>query len=98
MAHIGKDYFQSLFKANQRVSMADIVRMALFFPRFVGKDENIFLIEEVTEEELKEVLHNFQKDEIPGPNGWTIEFLIGLYQLIGADILLVLEKFLFSAH
>jgi hypothetical protein len=87
MGRIGKEYFQSLFKVDQRVSMVDIVRMDLFFPRFVGEDENKSLIEEVTEEELKEVLHNFQKDKIPGPDGWTIEFFIGLYELIGSDIL-----------
>jgi hypothetical protein len=98
MACIGKEYFQSLFKVDQRVSMVDIVRMALFFPRFVGEDENISLIEEVTEEELKEVLHSFQKDKSPGPDGWTIEFFIGLYELIGADILRVVEESRTEGH
>jgi hypothetical protein len=92
MARIGKEYFQTLFKVDQMESMADIVRMALFFPRFFGEDENISLIEEVSKEELKEVLHSFQKYKIPGPDGWTIEFFIGFYELIGADILQVVEE------
>jgi hypothetical protein len=92
MARIGKEYFHSLFKADQRASMADIVRMALYFPRFVGEDENKSLFEEVTEDELKEVLHSFQKVKIPGPDGWTIEFFIGLYELIGTNILRVVEE------
>jgi len=59
MDHIGKEYFHSLLKADQRASMADIVRMALYFPKFVGEDENISLLEEVMKDKLKEVLHNF---------------------------------------
>jgi hypothetical protein len=35
------------------------------------------------EYELKEVLHSFHKDNIPVPNGWTIELFIGIYELIG---------------
>jgi hypothetical protein len=48
-------------------------------------------MEEVTEEELKDVLHNFQKDKILGPDGWTIEFLLGLYDLLGQDLLKLVE-------
>jgi hypothetical protein len=35
--------------------------MTLFFPRFVEEEETLDLMVEVTEVELKEVLHNFQK-------------------------------------
>jgi len=92
MAHIGKEYFQTLFKVDQRESMVDIVRMALFFPRFFGEEEKRSLIEEVLEEELKEVLHIFQKYKIIGPDGWTIEFFIGLYELIEVDIMHIVEE------
>jgi hypothetical protein len=50
------------------------------------------------EEELKEVLHSFQKDKIPGPDGWTIEFFIGLYELIGTNILRVVEESRLKGH
>jgi hypothetical protein len=51
--------------------------MAQLFPRFVDEEDNRLLMEEVSEEELKEVLHSFQKDKSPGPDGWTIEFFLG---------------------
>jgi len=57
--------------------------MAQLFPRFVDEEDNIILMEEVSEEELKEVLHSFQKDKSRGPNGWTIEFFLGLYDIMG---------------
>ena len=40
-------------------------------------------MEEVSEEELKVALRSFQKDKSPGPDGWTIEFFIDLYDLLG---------------
>jgi len=43
-------------------------------------------------------LHNFQKDKSPGPDGWTVEFFLGLYELIGADILRVVEETRFEGH
>jgi len=46
---------------------------------------------EVIEAKLKEVLHSFQKDKSPGPDGWTIEFFMGLYDILGQDILKLVE-------
>lgn len=60
---MGKSHFQNIFKEDERVSIVDIVRMALFFSIFVNEEDNRSLMEEVIEEELKEVLHNFQKDK-----------------------------------
>jgi hypothetical protein len=59
-----------------RVSIPDIVRLALLFPRFVNEYDNRALMDEISEEELKEVLHSFQKDKIFGPDGWTIKFFL----------------------
>jgi hypothetical protein len=49
-------------------------------------------MEEVTIEELKEVMRSFQKDKSPGPYGWTIEFVLGFFDLLGQDILKLVEE------
>jgi hypothetical protein len=54
-----------LFKAEERASIVEVVRLAQLFPRFVEEEDNRSLMEEVSEEELKEALHSFQKDKIP---------------------------------
>jgi hypothetical protein len=36
-------------------------------------------------------MQSFQKDESPGPDGWTIEFYLGFFELIRKDILKVIE-------
>lgn len=66
--------------------------MTLFFPRFVEEEENLDLMVEVTKAELKEVLHNFQKEKMSGPDGWSMDFYVGLFDLIGHDILKVIEE------
>ena len=48
-------------------------------------------MEEISEEELKVALQSFQKDKSPGPDGWTIKLFIDLYDLLGANILKVVE-------
>jgi hypothetical protein len=92
LARMGMMHFSSLFKVDSHFSMAEIVCLVGFFPGFVNEYDNRRLMEEVIVDEVKEVLHGFQKDKSPGPNGWTIEFFLGLFDLIGKDILEVIEE------
>jgi hypothetical protein len=52
------------------------------FTRFVDDEDNRELVEEVSKEELKEVLHNFQKEKIPRPDDSTIELFLGFYEIL----------------
>jgi hypothetical protein len=38
------------------------------------------------------VLNSFQKDRIPGPDEWLVEFYLNLFELIGEDILRIAEE------
>jgi hypothetical protein len=87
----GKNYFQNLFKADNQATIEEVVKVAQFFPRFVEEEENSFLMKEITEKELLEVLHSFQKDKSPGPDDWTIEFFLGCYEIIGTYLLKMVE-------
>jgi hypothetical protein len=68
------------------------------FQVLFNEEENRNLMEEVSEDELKEVLSIFQKDKSPGPDGWSVEFFLGLYDLIGKDILKVVEESRMEGH
>jgi hypothetical protein len=92
LTQLGTNHFKNLFKADEQVSIDAIVQLALFFPRFVEEVDNRELMEEVTKEELKEVIHSFQKDKSPGPDGWSMDFFLGLFYFIGKDILKVVEE------
>ena len=55
-------------------------------------------MEELSEDELEEVLHNFQKKKIQGLNGWTIYFFVGIFEFIRKDILKVVEESRVNGH
>jgi len=90
-ARCGVEYFQKLFRAPEQANIADVIRLAQKFPRFVDEEGNRDLMAEISEEELKVVLGSFQKDKSPGPDGWSIEFFLDLFDLLGNDLLAVLE-------
>ena len=52
----------------------------------------------VTEKELLEVIHSFQKGKSPRPNGWPIEFYLGFFNLLGWDVLKVVEEYQVNGH
>jgi hypothetical protein len=49
-------------------------------------------MEEISEEELKEIFHTFQKDKSPGLDGLIVEFFLWIYEVIGTDILREVEE------
>jgi len=91
MANLGVSHFQYLFKAPAQTSIGEVVKVALFFLRFVDESDNRTLLKECSQEEVKDVLHSLGGDKSPGPDGWTVEFLLGLFDIIGGDILKVVE-------
>ena len=50
------------------------------------------LMKKVSEEEIKETLLSFQMYKIPGPDGWTVEFFLAGYDIIGPDLLQLVEE------
>jgi len=49
-------------------------------------------------EELDEVLKYFQHDKSPGPDGWPVEFYTGFREILGGDLLKVVEESRGSGH
>jgi hypothetical protein len=66
--------------------------MATFFLSFVFKEDNENLMENISKERLQEVLHSFQKDKSPRPDGWAWEFFLGFYEVLEEDLLEVVKE------
>ena len=49
-------------------------------------------MEEVSKEELIETLHFFQKEKIPSPDGWAIEFFIHCFDHVRHGLLKAVEE------
>jgi hypothetical protein len=92
LAQMGCNHFKDLFKAPPRINIQDIIQTALYFPKFVEEEDNRDLMVEVLEEELQEVLSSFKKDKSLGPDGWSIEFFQSSSDILGRDLLRVVNE------
>jgi hypothetical protein len=63
-----------------------------FFLKVFIDDMNLALEVEVTESKLQSTLLSMKKDKSLGPNGFTIEFYIGFYELLKDDLLKVVQE------
>ena len=92
LAHLVVSHFRKLFATQPGVSIAKIIKMVGFFARFIDHQGNEALMQEVSATKLLATLKLFQRDKSPGPDGWSVEFYLGFYDLFGVDLLKVVEE------
>ena len=68
------------------------------FPTFLEERERYSLMMEVSKEDLLVVMNTFQKGKSPEPDGWPIEFYLGFFDILGKDILSVVEESRINGH
>ena len=62
-----------------------------FFPTSISEDENVELMKGVTMQELKSILDISKNDKSPGPDGIPVEVYRSLFDVLGEDLLRVVE-------
>lgn len=85
------NYFGSFFKEQNQSDLRIQLETIRLYPRMVQEDDVLFLEKVVTLEELLKVLKGFAKDKSPGPDEWTVEFFLFFSDLVGADLLAMVE-------
>lgn len=91
LARLATEHFSGIYKAPGNVNILEIMRVAELFPRYVDQENSEELLKEVTMDELEATLKWFKKDKSPGPDGWTIEFYISFFDILGHDLLRLVE-------
>eukprot|EP00253_Pinus_taeda_P016222 PITA_16222 len=86
LSRMGKAHFQNLFTEQEGITLAEIIRTAQCFPRFVEEEEAEGLVEVVIKEEVENIIKSMEKDKSPGPNGWTIELFSHFFDSIGDEL------------
>jgi hypothetical protein len=84
-------HFEHLFKASSSHNLLEKCSTASLFPQLVSAAEASDLYKPVTLPELKEILIHFKKERSPGPDGWTAEFFTFFFDLVGSDLLQMVE-------
>lgn len=59
------------------------------FPIFFSPEDSPRIGAPVSLDEIKGVLKYFAKDNGPGPDGWTVDFYLAFFSLIGQDMFIV---------
>eukprot|EP00253_Pinus_taeda_P002467 PITA_02467 len=91
LARLAIAHFRGIYRAPADVNILEIMRIIELFPRFVDQEDSEELMKEVTMAELEATLKWFKKDKSPGPDGWTIEFYLAFFEILGNDLLQIVE-------
>jgi len=72
--------------------MQTSVTVARLFPHTITGEDSLFLDNPCTLHEILVALKSFSKDKIPGPDSWTVEFYLHFFDLVGPDLLELVEN------
>jgi hypothetical protein len=84
-------YFEQMYKVDRIPTLPEQVSTASLYPKLVTDAEASELFKQVTLSELKDILFHFKKERSPGPDGWTTEFFCHFFDLVGPDLLQMVE-------
>jgi len=60
---------------------------------FCTEEEGLYLIKEVSMEEIKTVLFSMPSNKAPGPDGYTVEFFKETWSIVGNDLVAAVQSF-----
>jgi hypothetical protein len=85
-------HFKSFYVDSGKNTIVDQVNAVQYYPSFFTERDVQELEKPSSVEEIKLVLKSFSKDKSPGPDGWTVEFFLSFFDLIGNDVLEAVEE------
>uniref|UniRef100_A0A803PV21 Reverse transcriptase n=1 Tax=Cannabis sativa TaxID=3483 RepID=A0A803PV21_CANSA len=83
LPHVMTDYFQNLFTS----SSADCVEVVNSIPQVVSNEQNFYLQQLITDEEVKKALFQMHPDKSPGPDGMTPGFFQKFWHVVSSDVI-----------
>jgi hypothetical protein len=84
-------YFKKLYVVDDSRAHVDQANLARLFNRFVTADDNAVIDRVITKQEIQDILSNFAKDKSLGLDGWTVEFFTLYFDVVGDDLLDLVE-------
>ena len=68
------------------------MRLIQTFPIMVSLEEDEYFLMDTNKEELLVVMNSFKKKRILGLDGWTVEFLLAFFELLGEYLLKMVSE------
>jgi hypothetical protein len=88
----GFNYFRSLYKATEKEDTLAQLQVINEVPRFFSNEESNELGKHITLQGVEKIVEMMQKDKSPGPDGWTRELFHHFFDIMGSDLLVVVEE------
>jgi hypothetical protein len=88
----GKKFFSNMFKEPLGCPFAKILKVISLFLSQISPEMNLSLHKEITENDFFQTLSSFQRCKRPGPDGLTVEFYLGFYELLKGYLLKVVNE------
>jgi hypothetical protein len=85
-------HFRSFFNDTGQINMEERIESVRLFLTFVNAVDVQNLEKEVSKDEIFEVIKGFSRDKSPGPDGWTTEFYHFFFDLVGQDLVDMVEE------
>ena len=81
----------TLFKEDENLHLLEILEIVDNFPSDISESENLDLMIPVTIVEIQSILSLSKNDKSPGPDGIPVEVYRALFDVLGRDLLRVVE-------
>ena len=91
IAGAGIHHFESLFQEEADLHLPKIVQSAGYFPTTISMDDNYDLMKPVTLQDIQHILSISKNDKCLGPDGIPVEVYRCLFDVLGEDLLKVIE-------
>jgi hypothetical protein len=79
-------FYKISYQDSGHTNYIDQAAITSHFPRLVSEEEVAQLFRACTKDEIWNVLKSFTRDKSPGPDGWTVEFYLHFFELVGDDL------------
>jgi exonuclease III len=84
--------FRTLYSETQRSSIDPQMYPLSTVPNLIKEDINLKLVEEVTQQEIKDAVDQMHPDKAPGPDGFTARFFQHCWEIIKSDLTKMIRK------
>lgn len=85
-------YFKKTFKKPKHMDIGEVLKLVGIFPRLIDEEENEAIYNPVSKDEFLIVIKTFKKANGLAPYGWTMKFFADFFEVVGDDLLRVVEE------
>lgn len=86
------NHFKDVFTLKEKPGMLCQLETVLKFPWFFSPNDCAEIDKVVENNEVLVVLNDFARDKSPGPDGWTTEFFLHFFDLIGDEVTMAINE------